>query len=367
MSRKYLEKFWDCPVCGKKHISALRNTRCPSCGSTKVPQDKELFSYEEITDTVGLALAQGAPHWTCNHCGAVNLNKNSHCDGCGDIRDGEDNTNQIRTISNFDQKVAESEQSGSKNFPASIHTSASSDFKPEKKINKKLLISLVIVISVALLGFLGFLFFHTNTYSAQVTSFSWKRVINIEEYTVLSEEGWSSPPFDAYNISQETRFHHNEPIYETRTEEVYVPGSYTSYTDNGNGSVTAETIGTSHYETRVYQELVGYTPIYQTWYTYNVNRWVYSRNVTTQKDDHAPEWGKYTLHFDGQTIIGAEKVEGTTESYTVVFQALVKDEVETFSLSANLDDWNAYVLDNTYTIKVNHFNMITNNPLHETN
>jgi hypothetical protein len=378
LSKTYLEKFWNCPACGQKHISALRNTRCPNCASSKVPQDEELFSYEEITDPDGLELAKGAPHWTCSNCGTKNLDKNTHCDGCGNARDESDGVNQIRKINSLpvsspSPTITDDYSSNSKGDtyqyqiePQSKVSQFSHVESETKKSKKKLLITLAIITGVILLAALAFLFFHNNIYSGQVIGFNWERSINIEEYKVLSKEGWSIPPFDAYNVFSETRWHHDEPIYEMRTESVYVPGSYTSYTDNGNGSVTAETVDTSHYETRMYQELVWYRPIYQTWYTYKVDRWVYSRSVVTKNDDHQPVWGEYTLRFDSQTVIGAERLGVPSESYVIHFQVVIDNQdPKTYSLSANLNDWNEYILSNTYTLKVNHFGMITNNPLYE--
>ena len=367
LADRLLEKFWNCPACEKKHISVLRNTRCPSCASPMVSQDEELFSYEEITDPDGLELAKGAPHWTCSNCGTRNLDKNTHCDGCGNARDESDGVNQIHQMSSL--PVSPSVSADDFQYQTEPQTRPFSTFHTEpktKKSKKKFLVTLAIITSVILLTSLAFLFFHTNTYSGQVIGFSWERSINIEEYKVLSKEGWSVPPLDAYNVTSETRFHHNDPIYQTKTEQVYVPGSYTTYTDLGNGAVVEHTVDTSHYETRITQEIVGYTPVYETWYQYNVDRWVYSRSVITKDNNHKPIWGTYILKFDGQTIIGAERLGAPSESYIIHFQVLIDNQdPKAYSLSANLNDWNEYISGNIYTLKVNHFGMITDNPLYE--
>lgn len=389
VSKKYLEKFWDCPACGKKHVSALRNTRCPSCGSSKVPQDEELFSYEEIHDNDGLDLAAGGPHWTCSNCGTKNLDKNTHCDGCGNQRDSEDSTNQIRTFDHLpvkplvqeDEKVDQSQIvtniPGSNREPSTPHVldihdrqTVSYDVHTNPKklrfgTNINWRIVAVILAVVVVLGGLGFLTFHTTSYSSQVTGFSWQRNINIEEYQVFHESNWDSSPSGAYNVTSSYLFYEKQPIYETKTRQVYVPSSYTTYTDLGNGAVVSNTVDTSHYETEYYQELTGYRDIYKWYYTYDINRWSYTRSVVTKEEDHNPYWGDYSLRYNGLTTIGAERVGSTSEMYLVFFQVKLDKETKTFSLSTNQNDWNEYVIGNSYTLKVNHFGAITNDPLRE--
>lgn len=373
---KYYEKFWKCRSCGREGISALRNTRCPGCGNTKVPQDQESFSRKEITDEVGLALAQGKPHWVCSSCGVANLDKNLDCDGCSSPRESDDHTNVVRRLDHLPiespTNTQESVEPIIKVYPKATkqHRPAGDTFdivkgKPSQP-NKFLWIGLSLVVGVLFLNLIGYLIFHTETYTGEVTRFSWRRTIDIQEYQVESRSGWSTPPSDAYNVFQEERFHHTEDIIVTKTRDVYVSDSETEYTDLGNGAVLANEIDTSYWDTESYQEKVGEKSIYKTWYSYNVDRWSYSRSVTTQGNDREPEWGKYTLRFNGQQIIGAERVSDKTESYTVYFKAEIDKEKKTFSVSYNnQNDWQEYVIGKTYPIKVNHFGSIMNNPIRE--
>lgn len=232
--------------------------------------------------------------------------------------------------------------------------------------NRSLWIGLSIIAGILLLSLIGYLIFHTETYTGEVTGFHWERVIDIQKYQVESKSGWGSPPSDAYNIKSEQRFHHKEDITVTKTRMVYHPKSEIVYTERGNGSVSSKTVDKSYWAPESYQEKVGEKSIYRTWYDYNVNRWGYCRSVVTKNNDHHPEWGSYTLQFDGQQIIGAERVGSKSELYTVYFKAEVGKEKKTFSVScSNQDDWQEYVVGKTYPIKVNHFGFIVNNPLRE--
>lgn len=359
----YLEKFWKCPSCGRDGISALRNTRCPGCGNSKVPQDQESFSVKEIKDEIGLELAQGKPHWVCSSCGSVNLDKNLDCDGCSSPRESDDHTNVVRQLDHLPIEpsvvTAEPEKVERKNQLKPIRQEAPTG-------NKFLWVGLSLVAGFLLLSLLGYFIFHTETYTGELSMFRWNRTINIQEYQVESEFGWNTPPSDAYNVTSELRFHHNEDITITKTRDVYHPSSTTVYSDRGNGAVSVETVDNSYWTTKTYQEKIGEKPIYKTWYSYNVDRWSYSRSVTTQGNDREPKWGKYTLRFNGQQIIGAERVSDKTESYTVYFKAEIDKEKKTFSVSySNQNDWQEYVIGKTYPIKVNHFGSIMNNPLHE--
>ncbi len=90
-NERYYEKFWDCPSCGTRKISALRYMSCPSCGASKVGQNQEKYSFEEITDAEGIELARGGPNWVCAYCNLVNLAKNKNCTGCGNAQSTSDN------------------------------------------------------------------------------------------------------------------------------------------------------------------------------------------------------------------------------------------------------------------------------------
>lgn len=379
----FYEKYWDCHTCGRTGISALRQLKCPGCGNTKSSQDQEHLSRNEITDEYGLSLAKGEPHWTCSHCGSVNLDKETNCIGCGNEREESDGTNQIielgtnplpdyqpkdvwETHSESDResnKVTEKEEKP--DFQSSNTIWQPPKISREKQLQKSrkshLKITAIVMVVVLGLAGLGWLFFHTTPVETTVAGFSWSRTIKIEKYKVVHGSGWSLPP-GAYNCWSETRISGYRPIYETKTRTVYHPR--TSYRDRGNGAV--ESYDSSYYTTEVYHEKVGEEPIYDTWYNYDINQWNYERQVEAGENNRDPYWPVYSLNLDGRTEIGAERVASRREIYTVVFeQKTEKDEIKIYKYNTGEAEWQRYKLEGNYQLKVNHLGMITNNPLED--
>ncbi len=372
------EKFWDCPACGRKGISALRYTKCPSCGYPKVPQNQEYLSNIPITDPDGIALARGGPHWTCSSCGMVNLNKYDVCQGCGNPRDSSDKTNRVVELGPIslpdrpdidpDDKDGYIEElrlgdggdtsnpvtSNSSPFPINSPYRQSSQLSVNLSGIHSMIVGLIAIIAIALLGYA---IFHTKTVEARVVGFSWERTVTIEVYKTVHESGWSHP-VDAYNIRSERKVRHHEPIYEERV--VTVHHSRTCSRDLGNGAV--ETYDCSYDTTETERVKVGEKPVYDTWYEYDVDRWVYERTERASGNDRNPHWPNYTLNYEGEQVIGAERVGGRSESYIVYLESL-EEESKIYEHRVSQDEWKQYVLGHTYLLKVNHLGVVVNNPL----
>ncbi len=365
----FFEKYWDCHACGRPGISALRQMKCPGCGSTKSPQDKEYPTNKEITDKDGLELANGKPHWTCSNCGSVNLDKKTSCLGCGNERENSDLNNKIVelgsiTLPEFKPKDIWEEHSDEPKpiiqIPKDINTEPETNFTtelPVKKLPWKKL--LIITGSILIVVILGWLFFHTVSVEAKIDNFYWTRIISIERYQSVHESGWHNP-IGSYNVRSEIRIARYEPIYQTRTRTVTHP--QTNYRDLGNGAVQSYT--TYHTTTETYQEVIGQKPIYATWYEYDIDKWLFQRKEISAANDRKPYWPNYNLNLDGFTVIGAERVGGKTELYQVLFETSNPNKEEKiFTYEVNQDEWYRYNTNLTYELKINHFGIITNNPL----
>ncbi len=379
----FFEKYWDCRSCGRTGISALRQLKCPGCGSVKSPQDKEHFSNNEITDKYGLELAKGAPHWTCSHCGSVNLDKERNCIACGNEREESDQDNLIielgtsplpdyqpkdiwqedsETLKPQDQMTENKLLEGSEEdlFKKDYYQTGNLDLGRIKQQKRKTTWRIATVLAgIIVVGLVWLLLFQTNLVEANVAGFSWSRTVKIEKYQTVHESGWSKP-IGAYNVWSENRISRYEPIYETKTRTIYVP--QTSYRDLGNGAV--ESYDSSYHKTETYRELVGQRPIYETWYQYDLDKWNYNREIQVQGDDRKPYWPDYWLNLDGQTIIGAERVGSREENYLVLFETITeKKEVKIYSYSTNQEEWKRYQSGINYQLKINYLGMIMNNPL----
>lgn len=370
------EKFWDCPACGTKGISALRKLKCPNCGHTKSPQDKEHRSNIEITDEDGIALARGGPHWTCSSCGSVNLDKYTMCTSCNNPREKSDKANRIVELGSTPPPAYQPPDPAEQWYQPEREEPHETEPKPTYQRYQTptnydsvgnwlsglpwlyIIIGLVVVIGIITLGWA---IFHTVDVQAQVTGFSWSRDVTIERYRTVHESGWSHPS-DAYNLRSEMRIRSYEPIYETRTKVVH--HSQTCYRDLGNGA--EQSYDCSYDTTETYQETIGQRPVYDTWYEYDLDTWCYERTAHAGGNDKEKvNWPQFELYLDGQTVIGAERVGGRSETYSVHFRSEGKKGPEDYVYSTSQDDWMKYQAEINYPLKVNSFKIIMNNPLQD--
>ena len=127
----------------------------------------------------------------------------------------------------------------------------------------------VILVIFAIIAIAVYKYLSTpDRYIVQVKCIQWRYVINIQTYRVVHESGWERPPKDAYNIDQ---------VYKERYEDDY-----------------------------------------QWYYTYDVNRWVPSRNVVSQGYDKNPYWKEYELYVSKRNDnIGSERESGRSTIYTI--------------------------------------------------
>ncbi len=374
------EQFWDCPACGTTGISALRQLKCPNCTHTKTPQDTAYHTGREITDPVGIALARGAPHWTCDHCGNVNLGAETVCQSCGNEKDEMDTSFQVRELGGSlplrdrqgqigsGEMLARADSSGTNTGQLPRRASqANSGWMPSNRtvtrvrrhaISERQIAVGVGVLVVIAIASLAWLMFHTDTVHARVTGFSWSREVVIQEYRAVHESGWWRPP-GAYNVSASTRIRGYEPIYENRTVTERI--SRTCYRDLGTGAT--ESYDCSYTTTRSERVKVGDRPIYDTWYEYDIDKWVYDRTVPAKRNDRNPYWPEYTLSKEGQTVIGAERVGSTSETYIVYFIEDDAKEPKSYTLNVPEAEWHLYQEGELYPLEVGAFGSIRNNPL----
>lgn len=302
MSEEYYEKFWNCSHCGTEGISALRNMRCMNCGNSKPEQSGEYYSTTLITDKEGLELAMADKNWECSFCGSINLDRNNDCSGCGASKGAEvEGSFKSKSISgltpNTDSHVDGLTSSGT------TYNAKPSQVKTVKRptINKKQLAIVAAVFISVIAGIILLVSLNTHEYEGAISGFKWTSEVRIEEYTRIHESGWSNPT-GSYNVTTERKIHHYDPIYETRTEYY----DDVSYVDNGNGSTKKVTTRKS----RQVQEKVGEEPVYQTYYTYDIDRWQSVNSLVNSGPGKEPVFKEYTLVNDVETYgtnVGAQK------------------------------------------------------------
>lgn len=153
-----------------------------------------------------------------------------------------------------------------------------------------------------------------------VENFYWKRIIKIETFRVVHESKTSwSPPNDAYNVKEWT---------EWWTE------SHNTYDDKGNIDGSYTTLES------------------ETYYSYDVNRWKYLREVKADAWDHTPHWPKYELAMGP---LGKENRLGKKPTYYEIH--ITGDEgSKVFKTTQKV--WDRYKMGETVVAVVNGFGWV---------
>lgn len=381
------ERQWDCPACDTKDISALRKKKCPNCGYSKTSQDEERRTRIQVTDAEGLALAMGGQNWDCSNCGSVNLKKDKVCTSCGNPLDKSDNQHKVRKLATPPPPVFTAKDEGQQWYeqekveepvqpqvkrtlpvqadwtskPMTAITDAMSNLDPTM-----IKYGIVAFVVIVLLGLLGYGIFNVKKVEGEVTRFLWTRDIVIERYETVHYTDRTFTPAGAYNVTSR-RVPRQVPVY--RTDQIPRDCSYTipgQCIDLGNGAESCSP--DTHVSQTCYdpqQVIDHYDTVYDTYYSYDIDEWTYERTAHAEGNDRNPEWPEYTLYLECQTVIGAECVSSTPESYVVYFEVVEEEETKECSYSTSETEWNQYVEGALYPLEINHFDAIMNNPLQD--
>lgn len=304
--------FWDCPECGHAHIEGP-TFRCPRCFWWR---DRDLNFYE-APDSRVLTPEEveqfQRPNWICKVCGAANPDKGEPVEHllCGSCNQWQTNTvdlGQTRPDALGGDTVETVEgqwQEGFRVDPAAFSDEESQEKsrprgpkKPVKWGRRILLFFTTLLVSV--LGWCGWQFFQPDYIDAQVLSRSWTVTVQIQELRPVNDSGWTLPS-GAYNVQRSQRQRSTRQVQVgTRNESVQV--SYKEQTGtreecattsrgDGTGTRTCRDVPvyTTKYRTET-KEVPVYRsePVYDTWYSYTVPRWVAGRAVNNNGTGDQP-------------------------------------------------------------------------------
>ena len=324
--------YWDCPYCGTKGIRG-DNKKCPHCG-IQIPPDTKYYVKEGVREVVEKSKLDDDAHWICEYCDTQNQAWANYCFNCGSPRsDAKRDYFGNRLNGNTPQQPLP---------PVAGETgtnAAAAPKSPFKKLIKLLIIPLIAVLLIWI--------FLPVTRTATVTGFEWERTIAIEEFTNVSENGWSLPQnAHLHETRQEIKSYRQElDHYETRTRKVskQVQDGYdVSYRDLGNGQF--EEIRTpryrTEYETETYKEPVYRSvPVYATKYYYDVDKWVKAGSAVSSGADKSPYWRDTGLKTNvSSPAYGDRREGGRTEKYYAVIAAKNGKEYRT---ERNFTEWQA--------------------------
>lgn len=376
---KIIEGRWNCNYCGTKDIRGGIRV-CPSCGKARdvnnkirLPHKKEYVPEEEAKKI------NRNPDWECEFCNHFNSDDDKECKFCGAERNSENlnyfeamqrerekaenkkrrkldeetknNENREATTEDIDQKKKEN------NGITEIVTQNENQQKIDHSFLANFFKGFVILLIVVLL-FNGLIsLFLPKEKELKVTEMSWERNIEIERYQTVFENDWHLPTGARLRYTREEFSHYDQVIdhYETKTKTVtkerfshYDISTYTR--DLGNGYFEEEEIKTPVYETyndtETYQEPVYKdVAIYKTKYYYDIDKWLFERNVKTTGQDKNPYWGETNLAED-------ERVSDKTEMYKI--KGINEKEKEE-NVNLSYDQWEEIEKGQTLKFKVSIF------------
>lgn len=354
---RLIEGLWDCPYCGTKAIGGS-NRECPNCGR---PRDDETKFY--MPSEINYVSEEKAkqinrnPDWICPYCDSLNSADDSNCKSCGSKRTSENldyfsRENKSKTSVTKCEDEYKNSQEDTYDLPYE-NNGFSDSAKDFVKKRWKLLLVIPAVIAL-IIGLIYLLIPKTEAFT--INNFKWERNIEIEEYKTVQESDWVLPAGARLKYTNNEISHYKQVIdhYETKTREVakqrisgyedYVAG----YRDLGNGYfeeiIDQRPIYETYYETEYYEEPVYRDePVYQTKYYYEIDKWVYERNVKTQATDKSPYWGDVSLNNN-------ERISNKYEVYYVIGTNQKGKEKQ---ISIDYEKWNS--LESGQTVKMKTF------------
>jgi hypothetical protein len=348
------EGRWDCQYCGTKG-NLGRHKACQKCGRSRpsgakfyLPSDEEAA----VLDANLLKLAKAGQDWVCEFCGSSNHTEATICHYCGAPREG---TSPVQEIKEYD--LSQTPESGDMTFDETPERPRSQPESTPKKSKRPLLIIGGVLLGLILLCaliFAGIAIFSGKDVDASVSGFQWNRSINVEAYQTVTEEDWSVPS-DGRTIDQRQEIHHYDTIldhYETRQREIQVQVGEETYVcgqrDLGNGFFEDIKCTDPIYETQIeeYEEAVNREePVYETFYTYEIDKWLVVRSESESGRDHNAQWPQLNL--------AETEREGTqSESYIIFF---VNNDDEEYSLELPFSEWQDYEMGQNVLLKLDVF------------
>jgi hypothetical protein len=325
------EKQYEIGPCN--HVNRGSALLCEKCHAHR-PKNVQFFLDEDaeiITDRKELEKAKAGPNWKCYHCNYDNIAANFHCVHCGELRIKED-----------EEWLGMEQELKVKKVEPNRAT-----VKPKKKVSPLAKYILFGAAGLALFVGIYFIFFSTTKLEVEVSGFNWEREIEIEKFTTVIEEDWDVPS-DGRVIDSERRqsgtkdvYDHSEYYEEPIYEDVQVGTQQVECgtIDKGNGFFETQycdepvyerqQVGTETVEEKIYRE----EPVYDTWYTYEIDVWKYERSVSSSGKDKEVGWPKYNL---------ANKERAGPKNETYIIELNVLDEQsdrKKLSYSTSFNEW----------------------------
>jgi hypothetical protein len=347
------EGRWDCQYCGEKGIQG-RNKACPNCGRSR-PEGTKFYrpkdGDEEVANEKLAQQAKIGPDWICEFCGSSNPANVDICQACNAPREGVSPQQEVKEYA-----VGAAPISGDMDLDKPVERPSTTP-KPRSIKGPAIGIAgaigagVIVLICIAL----AILVFGSRNAEATVSGFSWQRTIVVESFQTIVEEDWDIPAGGRVISQQEEIRDYQQVIdhYETRTrqfservqvgERTYVCGQR----DLGNGFFEdvecSEPVYETQSRTEPYQEpIYRQEPIYDTKFTYEIDKWIPDRTEAAGNSDHLAIWP--------ETNLGSDEREGErTEIYKIYF---TDPDGKEFEYETTESEWRSFELNQGVTLKL---------------
>ncbi|MFW6183941.1 MAG: hypothetical protein ACOC8X_09110 [Chloroflexota bacterium] len=347
------EGRWDCQYCGAKGLLG-RDKVCPNCATSR-PEGTKFYIPEDeaaVEDEKLLQQARKGADWICEYCSSSNPADLDACRHCAAPREGTSPQQEVKQYA-----PGEAPRSGDMTVP-DPHEKYRQEPEPEPaRKERPRWLAPAIAGGLLLLALLcGFLFLRSDNVDVTVAGVSWERTVVVEALETVTEEGWDVPDgarlldereeirrYDQVVVGHETK--QREVSEEVQVgERTYVCGQE----DLGNGffediectePVYETQTRMETYEEPVYQQV----PVYDTMYTYEVDKWVEARIEKAEGIDLQPQWPALTLAEN-------EREGERQERYRIVF---VDGEGKEYAMQLPHNEWLQFEPSGRYQLKVN--------------
>ncbi len=392
MAKRTRWMMWTCPKCGKEKISGQLK-QCPNCGANSEGKWISNPQNPTITDPTELAEAESGPNWKCGYCEALNPDGTQTCRNCGgahekgstfdsgvslgftDERVGE--VTAIHTLTPNREERVEYTTSG---IPSSVDTRPSytppsysgsvqnrdSPWAPRESFWERNRGIILFFIFMAIVGSVVYFLTRTQEVTATVSGFEWRRTITIQQYAWVEESNLVGCPAGSRGCdpryeqigSHQEEDGFNEYTTQSCDDKEVDKTCREECVSNGNGSESCDDVCEPVYENVCVEvkhkdQKYKTVPDYGYRYYFQIQRWVYSRDVRTANTDRKPLWGETNLGSVGLP----EQESGRSEVYTIRYITR-EEEPRSYSRDVSYSEWIEYDEKATYTLVINRLNML---------
>ena len=312
-----------------------------------------------VADAAAIARAKAGVDWRCSSCEASNKAWDTHCSACGNPREGTDTGYQAGDAARVDGGYRASIDGSGPTSDEDSDIEVTWRPRGQGRALRWAMLAAAFLMATFCSGLAGVFFFY-ESYDAyadapvveqalqrraallaedrcskriarvpvEVTEHRWQRKSHWDQYIWVSDSGWSTPG-GARNVSSRRKIHHYDKVFDGYDQETY----YETETVGSESYVCGQrSLGNGYFEdkmcTRSKTERVRKTrqveryrdePVYQTWYDYEVQRWITqgslaSEGVGTERHwPTPPKSGSDVRRVDDAEALQAVIVEQQTD------------------------------------------------------